>query len=863
MNDRLLIIDGYNFVFRAYYTQPPLSNANGDPVGAVYGFTSMLLKTIDSFKPKYAVVVFDSGEKNFRHDLYDQYKANRPQSPEDLKPQFALVRKAAKALGLYMIDLAGYEADDVIATIATSINRNALEKIIISSDKDLMQLLDQDSVKMYDPIKAKYITNDDIVEKFGVLPNKIRDVMALTGDQSDNIPGVKTIGPKTAANLIRQFGSLDQMLNNIDQITNERKRSAIEMHKDLALLSFELVGLKSDINLQIPLDDFLFTNPDQEEISLFLNEHGFKSLHKRIANLFQIEIINNHKSHTPKKINQIKTEVLSEDNIKQLTDLKNSSGIVIIDIFSCKEFSQILLINVSNNYYYCQVNNSYLKDILEIIEDESVKKITYSIRALYENLENILNSQDFTIHSCESIELMKYLISGEKFHDQNKQKHEYGNLDEFLDYCITSINHTRDLYWDLLGQIRDTKLLNLYCDIDTPLSHILNQIKRHGIKIDIEYLALLSKKLEMKLNDIEQQIFQISEVEFNISSPKQLGNVLFDKMRLPFGKSSPKTKSYSTSVEILEKLSSEGHVIADLLLMWRQFTKLKNTYTDALPKHAQAQDRIHTTLLQTSTITARLSSQHPNLQNIPIRSEEGSKIRKAFIAKDNCKIISADYSQIELRIFAQMANIEKLKIAFINGHDIHSKTASDIFNISQENITSEHRRSAKAINFGIIYGISPFGLAKQLNISTQNAKEYIEHYFDQYPGIETYMQDTINYAKAHGYVKNIFNRKLFIPSINDKNFAIRQFAQRSCINAPIQSTSADMIKIAMIDISSFLQKNNFKTKILLQIHDELLFEAPEDEIDQVVQAIKRIMETNSILQIPIIVDITYGNTWLS
>lgn len=847
----LLIIDGYGFVFRAYHVQPPLSSPHGKPVGLLYGFTSMLLKVLNNFKPEHVVVVFDSGGKNFRHKIYDQYKANRPTPPIDLLEQLPLVRLAATSLNFPIIEKVGHEADDIIATLAFKASALHENTIIISSDKDLMQLLNSHT-KMYDPIKAKYISEEDVIEKFGVPPDKLREVMALIGDKSDNIPGVPSIGPKTAASLIKQFGSVQTMLNSLEQISNQRQREVIFSSKELALISWQLVGLDYDVNVEFDLNALQWTPPDSVKISTFLTEYGFKSLYKRVENLFQLKLPHHHSPVST--LNALKLQnVLSKGEFDPLMDEIEKFGVVSIYLIDGQQNPSIIL-STEEKTYNIDINQSLIQCLGKLLQDKSIKKITYNLKSL---LKFFLN-YDIQIHSIEDIELMQYLLSsGKPQQDPFEEVYDKGN-----EALATVVHSFLDKYQELLLLLKDNHLLALYKDVDLPLCYVISKMEQIGIKINSGYLNQLSSEFGIEISELEQEIFKTVGTTFNIASPKQLGEILFDKMQLPFGKLSSKAQSYSTNSEVLEKLSDSGFSIADLLLKWRQLTKLKTTYTDSLPLQIDQTDgRVHTTFLQTSTSTGRLSSKDPNLQNVPIRSLEGNKIRAAFIADKGNKLISADYSQIELRILSDIADIQALKQAFLNGEDIHSNTACNIFHLDKSELTTEHRRKAKAINFGIIYGISAFGLAKQLHIRSSEAAEYIKQYFLKYPGIERYMEYTKNYAKEHGYVLNLFGRKCFIPSINDKKTSIQQFAERAAINAPIQGTCADIIKKAMIEIDYKIKALNLETKLVLQIHDELLFEAPEKEAEKVAQLIKTTMEKPSELKVPLVVETRIGDNW--
>jgi DNA polymerase-1 len=870
----LLIVDGYGFIFRAYHVQPSLFSPTGVPVGAIYGFTSMLLKLIAEFKPERAIIVLDHGSKNFRHNLYKDYKANRPPAPDDLIIQFKLIREAAAALNFHVLEKEGFEADDIIATLARMAVEAAKEATVVSSDKDLMSLM-SNHIKIYDPVKAKYISTEDVKVKFGVAPEKIREVQALMGDASDNIPGVAGIGPKTAAVLIDQFGTVESLFNSIDQLKNPRQKDLLTKGKDNALISWQLVGLDQDVPIDVEINSLLWSPPDSNKISSFLNRFGFKSLYKRIEKLFDIKVQEDLIDEKTDETFIIK-EIVNSKDLRELDEQIDHTGIVAINIINdggeakvaiSVNFTVVYLITIKNHndthdlFSYSvtkEANSNYINWLEGILRDDSIKKVTY-------NLKSLLKAFDSRVNCCDDIEIMDYcLYSGEK--DRTAFKVIKRHLsDRKNDYIPSQTQITSDFiqcHKVLKNELFKAKIIHLYQSIDLPICSILEQMEQSGIKIDTNLLRKLSNDFSQIIINLEKDIFALTGEKFNISSPKQLGEVLFNKMNLPFSKIGGKSSSYVTGAGVLEKLSEEGYEIADLLLKYRHVTKLKSTYTDTLPLLADPKtSRIHTTFLQTSTTTGRLSSNNPNVQNIPIRTNDGNIIRSAFIASQGCKLISADYSQIEIRILSHLADMESLKNSFIKGEDIHARTASQIFKLPIDEITPEQRRKAKAINFGIIYGISAFGLAKQLNITNKEAANYIEKYFFTYPGIKEYMETVKNFARKHGYAENLLGRRCYVPSINSKNSMQRSFAERAAINAPLQSLAADIVKLAMIKVIKLITTKKFATKMILQIHDELIFEAPENEVSIVMPLIKEAMESAYILDVPMIVDINYGNNW--
>ncbi|KAF8818479.1 DNA polymerase I [Rickettsia endosymbiont of Cardiosporidium cionae] len=886
---QFVVIDGYGFVFRAYHTHPHLTSPNKQPVGAIYGFTSMLLKILQDFRPQRAVIVLDHKDKNFRHDIYPEYKSNRPILDQELVVQLELLTEVATALNFCSLEKIGFEADDIIATIANKYSLMDQNVIIISSDKDLVQLMNE-RVKIYDPVKSRYIDESDVLEKFGVAPDKVRDVQSLMGDRSDNIPGVKGIGSKTAAKLINHFGSLNHLLNSIDDIPNSKHKELILQYKELALTSWKLAGLDSNVDIELLDKNFVWSPPSIGVISDFLYRFGFKSLYKRVEDLFNIDIskeiclIESASKDMDRKVDI--NNITSIDIFNKMLEQVNISGAVGIDILKTDQVIDITFVAADDtelvSLIYIMKIHVISKESLDISEDSYIKNYIYitpederllqkfyqflsdtSIKKIFFDVKILLKLFNQPVKSYVSLELMDYLLSA-----GNKTKTLPELVECYLDRSI--IQHLEmpgiysiyfvELYRILEQKLYKNKVLSLYFNIDLPLAEVVNQMESSGIAINIEYLSQLSEIYALEISALEQKIFQLAGENFNISSPKQLSEILFTKMQLPYKTNAKsKSKNYSTAVDILEKLKFDGYQIADLLLQYRHFSKLKNTYTDALPKQVNpSTQRIHTTFLQNTTSTGRLTSHNPNLQNIPIKTEEGFNIRAAFVAKNMHVLLSADYSQIELRILSHVANVLDLKRSFINNKDIHTITASQIFSVPEESVNTELRYKAKTINFSIIYGISAFGLSQRLNINVQDAQNYIDKYFIQYPEIKNYMDYTVKFAEDNGYVKNILGRKIYIPSINDKNHTVRAFGKRAAINAPIQSLASDIVKIAMIKIHQKINALSLSTKMILQIHDELVFEVPSSELEIMVNLLKQIMENILILDIPMKIGIKYG-----
>ena len=908
--DHFYLIDGSGYIFRAYYALPPLSRkSDGLPTGAVSGFCSMLFKLLEDsrsddsdFKPTHFAVIFDSARKNFRNEIFKDYKANRTEAPEDLAPQFEYIRKSVEAFNLPSIELLNYEADDLIATYAKKIVAAGAKVTIISSDKDLMQLVDK-KIRLFDPMKSKVIGEKEVVEKFGVKPNQVIDVQSLAGDTSDNIPGVPGIGVKTAAELINKYKNLDTLLNNLDEIKQKKRKETLKLNVKNALLSRKLVTLKNDVPIKNELESFRLKDVNKDKLFDFLREMEFNRLLSQVISFYG----DSSKDVTSTaKVSKIDTKkyinIDTDEKLENLIAKIKNEALVAVDTetsslnpFEAKLIGISLCSREGISYYVSMAHNSgknvslekSLKKLKIILEDKSIKKIGQNIK--YDIM--VLKKYGVQINPFEDTMLLSYTLdAGLNRHNldllseihlghktiqykdlvgSGKKKLNFNEVDinKATEYAAEDADVTFRLYKYFKTRLDEDKLNGIYENFEKPMVSVLSKMEENGIKVDKDYLVDLSKKFQNRISKIEKQIFIISKKEFNIGSPKQLGEIIYNDLKIAKLKKTKKG-GLATSANVLEDLAFSGHEFPKLVLEWRQLSKLKNTYTDALQDHINNKTgRVHTSFLLAATNTARLASSDPNLQNIPIKSTDGREIRKAFISEKKNILISADYNQIEMRILADLADVKELKKAFKNNDDIHSITASQVFNLDIKKVSEEHRRKAKAINFGIIYGITQYGLAKQISVSNQEALDFINAYFLKFPEIKEYMNNTIKLCRRNGHVKNIFGRKIHLRGINDKNFSVRSFQERAAINAPIQSSAADIIRLAMIKIDEKLKNNKkLKAKMLLQIHDELIFECASSEKKTVINFIKEEMESVKksefhIFSIPLEVSVNSGYTW--
>jgi len=908
-NNRLILIDGSGYIFRAYYALPPMNRKDGTPVNAVFGFTNMLVKLIEDYRDEKLIVIFDAARKNFRNKIYPKYKANRGETPEDLIPQFDLIKESVRAFNIPQLELEGYEADDIIATYTNLAKKLNISSLIISSDKDLMQLVG-DQVEMLDPMKNKRIGINEVVERFGVKPNKVIQIQALTGDKIDNIPGAPGIGPKTALELIKQFGDIEKLIKNVDKIKQDKRKKVIrDSEKDIRI-SLELVKLDNYVKLPLSINDIIPYSAIQnssENINQFLLEQGFKAIIRRLENN---SFINNNVGQLIKKQESFKVKYIAitkkielDSLLKEITKI----GVCAIDTetnslnIETANLAGISLCYNESFAYYIPINHKDLINKRLLVEQISEKKVLQAIDSICSNPSilkigqnikydiQILNKygvrfkaiadtmlmsyaldNGLTRHGMDDLAFMHFNHSTIKFKDlvgsgKKQITFDYVNINDATKYAAEDAWITLKLFNFFEQRLAKEKTSYIYEKIDKPLINVLSSMENIGIKVDPIYLKKLSLEFQNQSEKLERQIFKISNKDFNIGSPKQLGEILFIDMKIKGGKKT-KTGAYSTDSGILEDLAYQGYDIARFVLEWRELTKLRSTYTEALINQAEYKtNRVHTSYALATTITGRLSSNDPNLQNIPIRTENGKKIRYAFIAENKNKLVSFDYSQIELRLAAEISQDKNFIEAFVQGEDIHTSTAKEIFNLKDRDITTEYRRKAKAINFGIIYGISPYGLAKQLSISNTQGKQYIEEYFSRFPKIKDYMDYQIKFAKTNNFVETMFGRRCNIKGINDKNFAVRGFSERQSINAPIQGTAADIIKLAMIEIHKNILSGRLNAKMLLQVHDELVFEIKDKYVEESISQIKQIMETTHLeykdFSVPLTVDYSAGNNW--
>ena len=902
MKDRIFIIDGSSYLYRAYHAMPPLTTSDGRPTGAIKGVTNMLMTLKKDSEGSPIIVTFDAKGKTFRNDIYDSYKANRPPMPDDLREQLVPLKNVCRAIGFPLIEIEGVEADDVIATLVRIAKENNFKSVISSLDKDLMQLVEDPSAKMMNTMTHQIFDEEKVFEKFGVKPNQIRDMLALTGDTSDNIPGVPKVGQKTAAKWLNEFRDLEGIKSNADSIKGVVGENLRNSLNDLDR-NVELVSLKNDVDIGVTFESLLQLNGNQETLDELFADLEFKKPKKKPANKEDKKVVNVQEVAqnlaTSKPIGAYKT-ILNKKDLEEWSEKLNACKVFAIDTEtdSLNTVSANLVgISLSvkeGEGCYIPLKHEYEGCPIQIDLELAVSIIGSSIeqnkhKAVGQNLKfdiPILARHGIALDTFHAdTMLMSYVLNSTATrHGMDKLAEFYLNYTtvkykevtgtaskqinfsaveievasnyaaEDADITLRLFNKLEDLLKDKPTQL---KLLN---DIEYPLVHVLSKIEQNGAKIDKDKLAEHSKELSEKIADLSAQAFVISGEEFNLDSPKQLLEILYEKLKLPILKKTPKGQP-STNEETLQRLSEE-YELPGIILQYRTLAKLKSTYTDSLIKiENPLTKRIHTSYQQAVTSTGRLSSTEPNLQNIPIRTAEGRRIREAFVPEKGNVLISADYSQIELRIMAHLSKDKNLTHAFNNNLDIHSATAAEVFGVSLEDVTQDQRRSAKAINFGLMYGMSAFGLTRQLDIPRAEAQKYLDTYFERYTGVKDYIANTKAQAKEDMFVETIMGRRLYLNEINAGNGLRRQAAERAAINAPLQGSAADIIKKAMIDIQDFLEKEMPKVKVIMQVHDELIFEAPKENAEEVLSTMKGMMEKAVKLDIPLIADAAIGDNW--
>ncbi len=923
----LHLIDGSGFIFRAYHALPPLTRkSDGLPIGAVSGFCNMLYKMVEDATgddaPTHVAVIFDHSSKTFRNDIYPEYKANRPPAPEDLRPQFPLTRDATRAFGLACIETAGYEADDIIASYAVKARDAGGRVTIVSSDKDLMQLVG-DGVEMFDAMKSKRIGREEVEEKFGLGPEKVVDIQALAGDSVDNVPGAPGIGVKTAALLISEYGDLDTLLERAEEIKQPKRRQTLIDNADQIRVSRQLVRLDQDTPLDEPLEALEFKAADPDTLLGFLAEMEFRTMTARVAAKLGVDapVIAEPEPEETGAGSPVSEDVKKPFEPEEYETVRDAAGLQVwldkieqagfvavdtettgLDEMRVDLVGVCLSVEPGEACYIPLIHSSGEGDLLggmemaegqmpldealamlkPMLEDASILKIGQNMK--YD--AKILKRNGITVAPIEDTMLMSYALNGGAHnHGMDLLSERYLNhkpisiktvlgtgksaitfdkvpIADATKYAAEDADITLRLWKTFKPRLSATKVTRVYETLERPLVPVLAEMEMHGIKVDRDHLSRMSNNFAQKMAGLEADIHALAGTPFNVGSPKQLGEILFDQMELPGGKKG-KTGAYATGADVLEDLAAEGHDLPARVLDWRQMSKLKSTYTDALQEHIHPDTgRVHTSYSIAGASTGRLASTDPNLQNIPVRTEEGRRIREAFVPEAGNVLVSLDYSQIELRILAHIADIESLKAAFREGQDIHALTASQMFNVPIEGMDPMVRRQAKAINFGVIYGISGFGLARNLRIPRKEAQAFIDTYFERFPGIREYMDATVAGAKEKGYVETLFGRRIHTAEINAKG-PHAGFAKRAAINAPIQGSAADVIRRAMIRIPDAIA--GLPAKMLLQVHDELIFEVAEDSVDRTIAVVKDVMESAASpvlkLDIPLTVDAGQGMNW--
>ncbi len=918
----LCLVDGSGFLFRAFHALPVMTRSDGTPVNAVLGFTNMLLKLLDDLQASHVAVIFDSARESFRNEIFPEYKANRPDPPDELIPQFPLVRDATRAFKVACLERPGFEADDLIATYARRAQAEGFDVMIVSSDKDLMQLV-SDRVSMFDALKNRNIGPAEVKEKFGVGPEQVVDVQALAGDSTDNVPGVPGIGVKTAAQLIQAYGDLDSLLARASEITQPKRRQNLIDFAEQARLSWKLVRLRDDVPMDVTVSELRRQDPDPAQLLAFLEEQGFRSVMAKVQHRLASGEAASRTEDAPAvtRYELVQSVEVLQDWVTRAryagavaldTETTSLDGSLadLVGISLCVQPGHACYIPLAHRlpaaaaepegFAAGQEPPSPQQDILvqipldaaldllrPLLADPSVLKIGHNLK--YDMV--VLRRYDVAVSPLDDTMLISYVLDGGNhghgmdelaalhldyrtipFKDvtgtgKSQVTFDLVPLDRALAYAAQDADVTLRLHRFLKPRLLTERMVTPYETLERPLVPVLADVETDGIRVDREKLEHLSREFAERQRALEQDIYRLAGREFNVGSPKQLGEILFDELHLEGGHKG-KSGAYATGADVLEWLAAEGHELPATVLEWRQLDKLKSTYTDALVDQINPRTgRVHTSFAMAAASTGRLSSTNPNLQNIPIRTEDGRKIRHAFVAEPGRLLLSLDYSQIELRLLAHAAGIDALKRAFHDGLDIHALTAARIFGVDAGTVDSAMRRQAKAINFGIIYGISAFGLSRQLGISNEDASAYMKAYFERYPGIQDYMNRTKQFCRTHGYVETLFGRRCHVPGIHDKHAVRRNVAERAAINAPIQGTAADVLKRAMIRVPPALARHglDMHARMLLTVHDELLFEVDEAAGDQAAEVVKTVMESACLpalqLSVPLTVDVGQGHSW--
>lgn len=877
MNKTLVIIDGNSIINRAFYALPEMSNKEGLKTNAIYGFTNMLLKIIDTYNPTHISVAFDRKAPTFRHIEFKEYKAGRKKMPDELREQFEPLKDLLDKFNIHRLEIDGYEADDIIGTVSKIAEDNGFKVYIVTGDKDAIQLASNKTTTLITKKGVGEVEEydyDSVIEKYEMTPTQFIDLKGLMGDKSDNIPGVPGIGEKTGIKLIKEFSSIEGIFDNIDSIKGSTKKK-LEENKELAIMSKKLATIIRDVPVEFNLEELEYGNYNTKDILDVFKYLGFTSLIPRIGSLDESEDI----------VNEANVEISKLEDIDEfINKVKENNELIIKTVtregnILDKRIKYIFLSVDGKKIYYVEENSIHKLEY--IFTSNEIKKLGYNLKDDYialkpygiklENIyfditiaEYLIDSMSSTSYECSAI-AMKYLTKKVKTKEEllgkgvKAKKYQDLSFEELSSHISQIIDTVKSVMPIMEENLKESNMDGLLYHVEMPLVEVLAYMEYEGVKVDKEKLNELGSQFKEIIKKLESEIYKISGEEFNINSPKQLGVILFEKLGLPVIK---KTKtSYSTNAEVLDKLKDQSPII-DKIIEYRQIVKLNSTYVEGLLSIINPIDgRIHSSFNQTITTTGRISSTEPNLQNIPVKLEMGRNIRKVFISDKGCKLVDADYSQVELRVLAHMSQDETMIDAFKHNEDIHTKTASQVFNVSMDEVTSKQRSDAKAVNFGIVYGKSDFGLSEDLNIPVKQAKEYIENYFNKYNKIKEFMDNIIDDASSNGYVTTILNRRRYIPEIKSSNFMLRNAGKRAAMNAPIQGSAADIIKIAMINVYKKLEENNLKSKLILQVHDELIVEAVDSEIDIVKKIVKDEMENAVCLDVNLDVDLNIGDSW--